>query len=107
MPPKRHLQSLFGYIPRTAAIASVLALSAWAQSYRNDEREVADLAVYARGSTYAEKSVASIRALPRWRDRAAFVHAMVRPSRDYLGTRHAGRVSRLRSGFAQSSRREP
>ena len=88
-------------------IADVLALSAWAQSYRSDEREVADLAVYDRGSSYAQKSVASIRALPRWRDRAAFVHALVRPTRDYVGTRHAGRVSRLRSGLAQSSRRQP
>ncbi len=86
-------------------IADVLALSAWAQSYRNDDRETADLAVYDQGSSYAAKSVASIRALPRWRDRAAFVHAMVRPTRDYLGSRHDGHVSRLRAGLAQSTRK--
>jgi hypothetical protein len=86
-------------------VADVLALSAWAQSYRSDDREAADLAVYGKGSSYAEKSVASIRALPRWRDRAAFVHALVHPTRDYLGSRHDGRVSRLRWGFEQASRR--
>jgi len=86
-------------------IADVLALSAWAQSYRNDDRETADLALYSHGSSYAAKSVASIRALPRWRDRAAFVRAMVHPTRAYLGTRHDSHVSRLRSGLSQSSRR--
>ena len=62
-------------------IADVVALSAWAQSYRSDQRETADLALYSRGSSSASRSMASIRALPRWRDRAAFVHALVRPTR--------------------------
>lgn len=84
------------------AVADVLAISAWAHSYRMDSREAADLAVY-EDSSYAGKSVASIRALPTWRDRAAFVHAMALPSRSYLGERHAGHLDRLRTGLGQAT----
>lgn len=68
-------------------IADVLALSAWAQTYRSNERETADLALYDRGSQHAGGTMASVRALPRWRDRAAFVHAMVRPTRHEVTSR--------------------
>jgi hypothetical protein len=90
----RHAWSLLG-------IADVLAISAWAQSYRPDSHEVADLAVYERGSSYARKSVAAIRALPL-RERASFVYALASPTRSYIGDRHAGRMARLRAGLRQS-----
>ncbi|WP_432478364.1 nucleotidyltransferase family protein [Nocardioides sp. GXQ0305] len=82
-------------------IADVLAISAWAQSYRPDSHEVADLAVYERGSSYARKSVAAIRALPL-RERASYVYALASPTRSYIGDRHAGRMARLRAGLRQS-----
>jgi len=63
-------------------VADVLAMSAWAQSYRSGDRETADLDVYSRGARQASRSMASVRALPRWRDRAAYVHAVMRPSRE-------------------------
>ena len=87
------------------AVADVLAISAWADSYRYGARETADLEVYASGSSYARKSVAAIRALPSWPQRARFVHAMALPNRSYLGTRHSGRVERLRNGLGRSPRR--
>jgi hypothetical protein len=86
------------------AIADVLAISAWAASYRLGPRETAELAVYGVGSSYARKSVASIRALPSWQHRARFVHAMALPTRSYLETRHPGRLVRLRNGLGQSRR---
>lgn len=87
------------------AIADVIAVSAWAEAYRVNSRETADLAVYEAGSTYAIKSMASIRALPTWHDRVSFVHALALPERSYLGSRHAGRWTRLRTGLAQAQRR--
>jgi hypothetical protein len=90
---------------RELAIADVLAISAWAESYRFGAQETADLEVYASGSSYARKSVAAIRALPSWPQKARFVHAMALPHRSYLGTRHSGRVERLRSGLSRSTRR--
>lgn len=91
------------------ALADVLSISAWAESYRADSREDAELAVYQGRTSYARKSVAAIRALPRWRDRAAYVHALTFPNSSYLGTRHTGRLGRLRTGLAQSTslRRSP
>jgi len=89
------------------AVADVLAISAWAEAYRADSREDADLAVYTTRSSYARTSVAAIRALPRWRDRVAYVSALTFPDQSYLGTRHSGRFARLRSGIAQSMAREP
>ncbi len=88
-------------------IADVVSLSAWAETYRTDRREIAELDVYARGSTYTRRSLAAMRALPRWRDRVAFVHALVHPTRDYIGSRHSGQLSRLRTGLTQSSGRRP
>lgn len=89
------------------AVADVLAISAWADAYRADSREDADLAVYTTRSSYARKSVAAIRALPRWRDRAAYVSALTFPDRSYLGTRHSGRLGRLRTGMTQTTARPP
>ena len=86
-------------------IADVLSLSAWAEAYRTDPRQAAELAVYGSHSSYARKSVASIRALPTWHDKASFVHALVLPDRSYLGTRHSGHLGRLRTGLAQTRNR--
>ena len=90
-------------------LADVLALSAWAQSYRNDDRETADLAVYGQGS--ATPPSPSPRSVPcrGGGDRAAFVHALVRPSRDYLGhpPRRPGRAGCARDWPSpRGSRRE-
>ena len=88
-------------------VADVLAITAWAKAYRVDPKEAADLAVYGSGSSYARKSLASVRALPTLRERVAFLHALLDPQGAYLGDRHAGRVGRLRKGLAQAVRRHP
>ncbi len=86
------------------AIADVLAISAWAYTYRTNPREAADLSVYGRGSSYTTKSVAAIRALPTMTQRAAFMYALLVPTRSYLGQRHHSRLNRLRAGLEQRSR---
>ncbi len=85
-------------------LADVLAVSAWAQAYRTDPREAADLAAYGRGSSYATKSVAALRALPTLRQRASYLYALLAPTQSYVGNRHSGRLSRLRTGLRQASR---
>lgn len=81
----------------TLAVADVVALSAWAQRYTPSAQERRYLKVYTdtRGS-YAAKELAALSALPRTRDRVAFLHALVLPERQYLDGRHAGRTERLR-----------
>lgn len=81
----------------TLAVADVVALSAWAQRYTPSTQERRYLKVYTdvRGS-YAAKELAALSALPRARDRVAFLHALVLPERQYLDGRHTGRTERLR-----------
>lgn len=82
---------------RTLAVADEVALSAWAQRYTPTMREERYLRVYtdARGS-YAAKELVALGVIPRWRDRAAFLHALMLPDHSYVQGRHPGRVARLR-----------
>ena len=82
-------------------VADVLAISAWAESHRAGHRELAELAVYGEGSSYALKAWASLRALPTLRDRAAYLYALAVPTKSYVGGRHEGRIDRLRVGARQ------
>jgi len=86
------------------AIADVLAISAWAESYREGERESAALALYGARSTYAARSFGTVRAIRAWRDRARYVAALVLPEQAYLAERHRGHRERLRTGFTQIMR---
>jgi hypothetical protein len=89
----------------TLGIADVVSLSAWATAYRASERERKDIDVYLRPqSNYAAKSLAAMRALPSWRERAAFLTALSLPQSDYLGRRHRSFGSRLRHGISEAMR---
>ena len=83
------------------AIADETALSAWARGYRPTAKEAADLGAYDRGSSYASKSFAALRALGRPVDRIAYMYALSFPAADYLGDRHHGRLGRLGRGARQ------
>lgn len=85
-------------------IADVLAVSAWADSYRANAKQNAELAVYGPRSSYANKSVAAIRALPTFHERASFVYALSFPKGEYLDQRHRSRVRRLTRGLTQATR---
>lgn len=80
----------------TLAIADEVALSAWAQRYRPDSTNRRYLSVYSdRAGSYAAKELVALGAIPRLRDRAAFLYALLLPDDDYLTGRHAGRRQRV------------
>lgn len=81
----------------TLQLADVVSLSVWARRYQPDEREQRALAVYTshRGS-YAAKSMEALRAIPRLRDKAAFVAALTFPQRSYIRDHRLGFFTRLR-----------
>ena len=81
----------------TLAVADEVALSAQARRYSPTQRENRYLGVYTdpHGS-YAAKELVALGAIPRWRDRAAFLHALLLPERGYVQGRHTGRIERLR-----------
>jgi hypothetical protein len=81
---------------RLLGIADVLRISAWAAGYRPPPRTLSDLAAYRPGSTYAARSVATVRAIPTYPEKAQYVATMVWPARSYLGDRHTGYSARLR-----------
>lgn len=88
------------------AIADLVHLSVWAQNYQDDPQASADLAVYRGESTYAAKSLATVRALPTFSHKARFVLALAMPQRSYLrgrhaGQRHAGQRWAIRDRLAQ------
>jgi Uncharacterised nucleotidyltransferase len=86
---------------KTLAIADTVALSAWAADYRTPPRDRRDIDVYlGPNNNYAAKSLAALRVLPNWRDRAAFLTALTLPQTSYLGERHDGLGSRLRHGVS-------
>jgi hypothetical protein len=83
----------------TLQIADLTALSTWAEGYRARQRDERDLAVYQSSETsYAAKSYAAVRGIPRPSDRLAYLRAMLLPADTYVAGRHSGRLARLRRG---------
>jgi hypothetical protein len=81
-------------------LTDVVVLSAWAEQYHPTPEEERELAVYTSdSSTYAEKAVASLRAIPRLRDRLTYAAALAFPRRNYLSERQLRLVPRLRRGI--------
>ena len=74
-------------------IADVTALSAWALRYRIDARDRNRLGVYTDGNTsFAAKTLASIRSLPKLRDRLALIRMLAWPKEDFMVNRDSSRV---------------
>jgi hypothetical protein len=91
----------------TLEIADLTSLSTWADGYRSRDRDERDLAVYLSDSaSYAGKSYATLRGIPRMSDRLAYLRAMLRPAHTYLDERQVGRLGRLRRGAATVFGRE-
>jgi hypothetical protein len=91
----------------TLELADLTSLSTWADGFRRGARDERDLAVYLSPSaSYAGKSYATVRGIPRMTDRLAYLRAMLMPSRAYLDDRRVGRLGRLRRGAATVFGRE-
>lgn len=68
-------------------------------------RERRDLGVYSDpDGSYAGKSLAAVRALPRWRDRAAFTYALTFPQASYVEGRYSLSGERWRRGLRAARR---
>jgi hypothetical protein len=74
-------------------------LSSWAQGFVPTRRDVSWLALHTHADkTFAAQAFATLRVLPRWRDKAAYVRALALPDASYTAGRHASALSRF--GYA-------
>jgi hypothetical protein len=77
-------------------LADVVALSAWAARYTPAPKEERELArATSPDRSYATQTMASVRTIPRLRDRLAYISALAFPRRSYLDGRHAGFTERI------------
>lgn len=83
---------------RLLGISFVGDLSAWAQRYVPSRREESWLALHTRtDKTFSALAAATLRVLP-WRDKAAYLRALVLPDARYTAGRHASILARF--GYA-------
>lgn len=77
------------------------SLSSWAERYVPGRREESWLALHTQpDKTFAALALTTLRVLPRWRDKAAYVRALAMPDASYTEGRHAS----VRGRFAYAMR---
>jgi hypothetical protein len=69
---------------RALRIADALPLSVWAQRYEPSRREQRLMRSYTGEQTYAAKAYDSVRVLPSFRERAAYLQAVALPRQSFL-----------------------
>ena len=90
---------------RLLGIANTGELSAWAERYVPTRRDEKWLALHTHvDKTFAAQALATLRVLPRLRDKAAYVHALVLPNVRYTAGRHVSALARFRYGFREARR---
>lgn len=71
-------------------------LSHWAETYVPSTREQSWLALHTHADkTFAAQALATLKVLPRWRDKAAYVRALVLPDARYTADRHSSALNRF------------
>ena len=84
------------------------ALTGWAVRHVPHPRAEAWLALHTHhGKTFAAQALATLRVLPRWRDRAAYAYALALPDRGYTAGRHRSVGARLLYAIDQLRRGRP
>jgi hypothetical protein len=74
-------------------------LSEWAEGYSFSSRDESWLDLHTRADkTFSAQAIATLRVLPRLRDKAAYLHALVLPDGRYTAGRHASPLARF--GYA-------
>ncbi|GAA5114932.1 nucleotidyltransferase family protein [Haloechinothrix salitolerans] len=78
-------------------------LSSWAWAYVPSKRAETWLALHTHeNKTFAAQALATVRVLPRWRDKLAYVHALALPNRDYTDGRHRSWLRRFSYAVRQA-----
>jgi hypothetical protein len=81
------------------------ALTEWALGHVPNRRDERWLALHTHpDKTFAAQALATLRVLPRWRDRAAYVYALTLPDPGYTVGRHRSMAARLAYAVAQVRR---
>lgn len=84
-------------------LADITALSAWAETYQTTDLDQRRRAVYRQATgSYTAKSVASLQALPRMRDRMSFLLDLAFPSGQFLTDRGLSRRAWMRRGMSRA-----
>lgn len=79
-------------------------VSRWARRYVPTRREESWLALHTRSNkTFAAQAVATLRTLP-WRDKPAYLRALLMPDAAYVGDRHSSTLSRYRYALREVRR---
>jgi hypothetical protein len=82
-------------------LADSVAVSAWAARYRPDRTERRLLDAYLGGDqSYTRQAIATLRVIPRPRDKVAYIRSLAFPQRRYLEVRSGTRLEHLRRGTA-------
>jgi hypothetical protein len=90
---------------RLLGIAPTGKLSRWAEQHVPNRREEAWLALHTHADkTFAAQALATLRVLPRWRDKAAYVRALMLPDARYTADRHASALARFRYAVGEIRR---
>lgn len=90
---------------RLLGIATADELSSWAERYVPSRREAARLALHTHSDkTFAAQALATLRVIPRFRDKAAYVRALVLPDQQYTTGRHPSALARFRFGIQEARR---
>ncbi|MQA14198.1 MAG: hypothetical protein GEV09_08505 [Pseudonocardiaceae bacterium] len=90
---------------RLLGIAPTGGVASWAERYDPSRREEAWLALHTHaGKTFAAQALATVPVIPRLRDKAAYLRALVLPDVRYTSGRHASALARFRFAIREVRR---
>ncbi|HWM03595.1 MAG TPA: nucleotidyltransferase family protein [Actinophytocola sp.] len=90
---------------RLLGLHPIGTLASWAHGYVPSRREESWLALHTHeGKTFAAQAIATLPVLPRLRDKAAYLRALVLPDGGYTEGRHSSAMSRFRFGVREALR---
>ncbi|MGH3834138.1 MAG: nucleotidyltransferase family protein [Pseudonocardiaceae bacterium] len=90
---------------RLLGIVTTDELSSWAERYVPSRREAARLALHTHpDKTFAAQALATLRVIPRLRDKAAYLRALLLPDLQYTAGRHSSALARFNFGIQEARR---
>jgi hypothetical protein len=83
----------------TLDIADSVPVSAWAGRYHPEANEHRMIDAYIGGDrSYTRQALATVRVIPRRRDKVAYVRSLLYPQRSFLDSRDGNRIDHVRRG---------